>query len=264
MTRSTKIRICYRGASMLLYPAALPLSRPTLTYVSGIIRRHRAQIGSCWRKLNPAQQALLVLAYLRKGETFAELAAGFGVSTATAWRYVTETVGLLAARSPKLRQALPGAVHELTAARISGILRELAASGLVVLAERATTAPGTISAFPTRAGTSRNRRRRPTALTPSYAAPASAPTPSSRPGASCVNSAAAPGRPGGSLKPSTSCKAERSEDEKGSVVQFAHVVKISPLDGAAALGRSPGSRRRCGGGGDLPARLVRPGPARPA
>jgi hypothetical protein len=47
-----------------------------------------------------------VLAYLRKGETSAELAAGFSTGTATAWRYVTETVGLLAARSPKLRQAL--------------------------------------------------------------------------------------------------------------------------------------------------------------
>ena len=50
-----------------------------------------------------------MLAYLRKGETFAELAAGFGVGTATAWRYVSETVALLAARSPKLRRALAGA-----------------------------------------------------------------------------------------------------------------------------------------------------------
>ena len=91
---------------MLFYPAALPLSRQTLDYTAGIIRRHRKQIGSPWRKLNPGRQALLVLAYLRKGETFAELAAGFGISTATAWRYVTETVALLAARAPKLRQAL--------------------------------------------------------------------------------------------------------------------------------------------------------------
>ena len=179
---------------MLFYPAALPLSRQTLTYVTGIIRRHRAQIGSPWRKLTPGQQALLVLAYLRKGETFAELAAGFGIGTATAWRYVTETVGLLAARSPKLRKVLrdarqaghayvvidgtlipidrvaadrpfysgkhhrhgmnlqviaspdgdivwvsgplPGAVHDLTAARIWGILRELAATGLIVLADK--------------------------------------------------------------------------------------------------------------------------------
>ena len=34
---------------------------------------------------------------------------GPGVGTATAWRYVTETVALLAGRSPKLRQALRGA-----------------------------------------------------------------------------------------------------------------------------------------------------------
>jgi DDE superfamily endonuclease/Helix-turn-helix of DDE superfamily endonuclease len=172
----------------------LPLSRQTLDYVAGIIRRHRISIGSLRRKLNPGQQALLVLAYLRKGETFAELAAGFGIGTATAWRYVTETVALLAARSPKLRPALatatdtghaylvidgtlipidrvaadrpfysgkhrkhgmnlqviatpdgdivwvsgplPGAVHDLTAARIWGIVQELAACGLIALGDK--------------------------------------------------------------------------------------------------------------------------------
>ena len=91
---------------MLFYRAALPLSSRTLTFVSGVIRRYRVSIGSCWRKLNPGQQALLVLAYLRKGETFAELAAGFGIGTTTAWRYVNETVSLLAARAPKLRTAV--------------------------------------------------------------------------------------------------------------------------------------------------------------
>ena len=50
---------------MLFYRAALPLSRKTLTFVSGIIRRHRISIGSPWRALNPGQQALLVLVYLR-------------------------------------------------------------------------------------------------------------------------------------------------------------------------------------------------------
>jgi hypothetical protein len=179
---------------MLFYRAALPLSSRTLNYVAGVIRRHRRAIGSCWRKLTPARQALLVLAYLRKGETFADLAAGFAVSTATAWRYVNETVALLSARAPKLRAALRaakknklafviidgtlipidrvaadrpfysgkhkrhgmnlqviaspdgtilwvsgalrGSTHDLTAARIWGILRELAASGLVVLADK--------------------------------------------------------------------------------------------------------------------------------
>ena len=96
---------------MLFYPAALPLSRQTLDYTAGIIRRHRKQLRSPWRKLNPGRQALLVLAYLRKGERFAELAAGFGISTATAWRYVMETVALLAARAPKMRQALRDAAR---------------------------------------------------------------------------------------------------------------------------------------------------------
>ena len=170
----------------------LPLSRATLDYLAGVVRRHRKKIGSCWRKLSPGRQALLVLAHLRTGETFAALAAGFGVGTATAWRYVQETVALLAARAPKLDAvlgtanktghafvvidgtlipidrvaadrpfysgkhrkhgmnlqviassqgqilwvsgALPGAVHDLTAARIWGIVRRLAAAGLITLA----------------------------------------------------------------------------------------------------------------------------------
>src|SRR5262250_2859562 len=94
---------------MLFYRAALPLSAQTLAYVAGVIRRHRAKIGSCWRKLKAGRQALLVLVHLRKGEGFAERAAGFAVGTATAWRYVRETVALLAARAPKLPAALAAA-----------------------------------------------------------------------------------------------------------------------------------------------------------
>ena len=50
-----------------------------------------------------------MLVHLRKGETFADLAAGFAVATATAWRYARETIMLLAARAPKLRDALAAA-----------------------------------------------------------------------------------------------------------------------------------------------------------
>jgi hypothetical protein len=39
------------------------------------------------------------------------LAAGFGVGTATAWRYVEETVALLAARAPGLRKAVRDAAR---------------------------------------------------------------------------------------------------------------------------------------------------------
>jgi hypothetical protein len=162
--------------------------------VAGIIRRHRKAIGSGWRLLTPGRQALLVLVHLRKGETFAEVGAGFGVSTSTAWRYVEEVVALLSARSPKLTQALakarrdglshlildgtliytdrvradrpyysgkhrahgmnvqviatpdgtilwtsgalPGSTHDLTAARIWGILRALEEAGILTLADK--------------------------------------------------------------------------------------------------------------------------------
>jgi len=108
MKRSTKIRIVRRGASDAVLPCRAAVVRQT-TNTAGLIRRDRRQIGSPWRKPGAGRQALLVLAYLRKGETFAGLAAGFGIGTATAWRYVTETVGLLAAGSPRLRDALAAA-----------------------------------------------------------------------------------------------------------------------------------------------------------
>jgi hypothetical protein len=180
---------------MLFYRASLPLSRRTLDYTAGVVRRHRKKTGSRGRALSPGMQALLVLVHLRKGETFAELGAGFGVSTSTAWRYVNETIDALADRAPKLqavlrkarRDGVPyllldgtligidrvaadrpfysgkhrrhgmnlqviaspdgtllwvsgelrGAVHDLTAARIWGIIRALATTGLLTLADKA-------------------------------------------------------------------------------------------------------------------------------
>lgn len=47
-----------------------------------------------------------MLVYLRRNETFVRLAAEFGVGVATAHRYVTEAMDLLAELAPDLRQAL--------------------------------------------------------------------------------------------------------------------------------------------------------------
>ena len=69
---------------MLFYRSALPLSRRTLNLAARTIRAHRSRAGSRWRRLDPAQQALLVPAHLYKGEPFTHLAAGFGVGTTTA------------------------------------------------------------------------------------------------------------------------------------------------------------------------------------
>lgn len=91
---------------MLFYRAALDLSPSAREFVADLVRRHRAELGSRWRRLPPGRQALLVLVYLRRNETFARLAAEFGVGAATAHRYVSEVVDLLAELAPDLRQAL--------------------------------------------------------------------------------------------------------------------------------------------------------------
>jgi hypothetical protein len=260
---------------MLFYRAALPLSSRTLTFVSGLIRRHRVSIGSCWRKLNPGQQALLVLAYLRKGETFAELAAGFAVGTTTAWKYVTETVALLAARAPKLRQAVraakkagyayvvldgtlipvdrvaadrpsysgkhrkhgmnlqviaspgggivwvsgapPGSVHDKRAEWIWGVLAELEAAGLVTLADKGHQG-SSYAKIPYRG------KNKPASQKEANRAHAKLRAPGERANAQLKtwkfsgSSAAAPGAPASSPRPSTYCRCARhNQDGKGSV-----------------------------------------------
>ncbi|MBF6049015.1 hypothetical protein GO001_28075 [Streptomyces sp. NRRL B-1677] len=57
-----------------------------------LLYARRRELGTRWRRLGCFKQALLVFAYLRKNETFAQVAGGFGVSEATAWRYVDETL----------------------------------------------------------------------------------------------------------------------------------------------------------------------------
>jgi hypothetical protein len=49
---------------------------------------------------------LLALAHLRNGDTYTRLAAGFGVGTTTAWRYVREAVDRLAGLADDLIDAL--------------------------------------------------------------------------------------------------------------------------------------------------------------
>jgi hypothetical protein len=47
------------------YRSSLPLSRSTLEYLTGVLRRHRKQTGSKNRALTPGQQALMTFAYLK-------------------------------------------------------------------------------------------------------------------------------------------------------------------------------------------------------
>ncbi len=70
------------------------------------LRHRRRHIGSRWRRLSAGRQALLVLAHLRKGETYTALAGGFGIGTTTAHRYIREGLDVLAVAAPMLEQAL--------------------------------------------------------------------------------------------------------------------------------------------------------------
>ncbi len=180
------------GASLLSYPAAIPLSNHTLVRLADLLRQQRNQRKGRWRRLDAGQQALLVLAHLRNGDTYARLGAGFRVAASTAWRYVREAVDVLAAladdvttaarRAARLAfaildgtlvpidrvadqkpyysgkhhrhgvnlqvltdpagrlvwasPALPGAAHDLTAARVHGLLDALDSNSIATFADR--------------------------------------------------------------------------------------------------------------------------------
>jgi hypothetical protein len=133
---STKIVSLSRSFAVLSYPAAaVDLSSRSLRYAAGLLRRHRRMIGSRWRKLSCARQALLVLAHLRCGDTYARLAAGFGVGVTTVWRYVTELVDLLAAQAPDLAAAVKTATGKAYVA-LDGTLIAIDRVGMRTKADR--------------------------------------------------------------------------------------------------------------------------------
>lgn len=93
---------------MVPYPSTLDVPHELVEHGSWLIYARRCERRTRWRKLTCFRQAQLSLAYLRTNETLAQLGAGFGVCEATAWRYVDETVDVLAAWAPGLREAVTG------------------------------------------------------------------------------------------------------------------------------------------------------------
>lgn len=94
---------------MLVYPCGLDVSSRSLSFLAARLREHRRQIKSRWRRLPVGRQALMVLAHLRNGTTYAQLAAGFEVGTSTVYRYISEAVDLLATLAPTLNEAVRAA-----------------------------------------------------------------------------------------------------------------------------------------------------------
>lgn len=189
---TTKIIRLTRSCVVLVYPSAIDLSSSHLRFLTRQLAERRRQVGTRWRRLPAHRQALLVLAHLRCGDTYARLASSFGIDLATVFRYIHEAVDLLAALAPTLQQAveraaakafvildgtllpidriaadrpfysgkhkkhgmnvqvltdpfgrllwaspaLPGAVHDIKAARTHGILDTLAKAGLACFADK--------------------------------------------------------------------------------------------------------------------------------
>ncbi|MFD5513821.1 transposase family protein [Streptomyces sp. NPDC127051] len=88
---------------MLAYPAACDADEELLELVTMVIASLESGRP---RKLRPYDRARCTLVYLRKHDTLEQIAAGFGIGLATAWRYVNDTIERLAAFAPPLTEAL--------------------------------------------------------------------------------------------------------------------------------------------------------------
>jgi hypothetical protein len=133
---------------------------------------------------------------------------------------------------------LPGSAHDLTAARIWGIIRELAASGLVVLADKGYYGAGEPLITPYRG------RNKPASQKSTNRSHARLRAPGERANAQLKTwhilrkLRCCPGAPGNSPRPSTSFRLARSPDEKGSLrsgwqlppaVRFSPAVPVPPI-----------------------------------
>lgn len=99
---------------MTPYRAILDVPRELIWFVAKLLRAERQARGTRKgrRSLGPYRQAVFVLVWFREKSDIANLGRGFGLSQATAYRYLNEGIAVLAALAPDLRQALERAVAE--------------------------------------------------------------------------------------------------------------------------------------------------------
>ena len=98
------------------YRVMLDVPVSLVWFVSGLLADRRRSIGTRKkaRKLSCYRQAMFGLAWFRDKGSIPRLGAGFGLSQATAYRYLNEVIAVLAEQAPGLREALERALDEGT------------------------------------------------------------------------------------------------------------------------------------------------------
>jgi hypothetical protein len=93
---------------VVAYRAMLDVPRELVRYVARLLAAHRRVIGTRrgTRALSCYRQALFVLVWFRERRDVALTGRGFGISQATAYRYLDEAIEVLAAQAPDLTAAL--------------------------------------------------------------------------------------------------------------------------------------------------------------
>jgi hypothetical protein len=96
------------------YVCTLDVSRELVLYVARLLAAERRRRGTRrgTRLLTPFHQARFALAWFRDRCEIERLGAGFGLSRATAYRYLDEALCVLSDQAPDLQEALERAVRD--------------------------------------------------------------------------------------------------------------------------------------------------------
>jgi DDE superfamily endonuclease len=99
---------------VIAYPAMLDVSRELIAFVAGLLRTERTERGTRkgTRRLTCWFQALFAIAWFRDRPNITRHGKAFGLSQATAYRYLHEVIDVLADRAPDIHEALQRALDE--------------------------------------------------------------------------------------------------------------------------------------------------------